>query len=178
MTSYDCDFSGLKCILLCEEGWFCKWDACESCNSLSVSTKNAAEKVRIDRIEIKQRFNHLITCPNWWLCECSSCFGIESPTYDDAKEPLNNWRSNLNALCSLPDMLVRITFHAKSYVTAVWPCESFDNLWQKRAWTWLSRKCCTTTERTIWIPFLGDAMVEQQRIFRCHSTQPRAWLPF
>ncbi len=130
MTSYD--YSGLKCILLREEGCFCKcsWDACESHNSLSVSTKNPAGKVRI---EMEQQFNHLITCPNWWLCECSSCFCTESPTYDDAKEPLNNWRSNLSTLCSLPDML--ITFHAKS-IQIICHCSlTMWVLWQSLAKT-------------------------------------------
>lgn len=104
--------------------------------ALSVSTKNLAGKVRI---EMKQHEN----VSQLMVVRVSSCFGTESPTYDDAKEPLNNWRSNLNTLCYLPYMLIRITFHAKSYVMSlqfdhVTPRETFDNLWQKRPWTWLS----------------------------------------
>lgn len=98
--------------------------------ALSVSTKNLAGKVRI---EMKQHEN----VSQLMVVRVSSCFGTESPTYDDAKEPLNNWRSNLNTLCYLPYMLIRITFHAKSYVMSlqfdhVTPRETFDNLWQKR----------------------------------------------
>ena len=131
--------------------------------ALSVSTKNLAGKVRI---EMKQHEN----VSQLMVVRVSSCFGTESPTYDDAKEPLNNWRSNLNTLCYLPYMLIRITFHAKSYVMSL----QFDHV---RPLT-----ICGKNDRepdwvlqVLRIPFLGDALVEQQRIFRCHSTQPHAW---
>ena len=156
-TSYD--YSGLKCILLREEGCFCK-------QSFVCINEDLGRKSAYWNETTIQSFDHV---SQLMVVRVSSCFGTESPTYDDAKEPLNNWRSNLNTLCSLPYMLVRITFHAKSYVMSlqfdhVTPRETFDNLWQKRPWTWVLQ--------VLWSPFLGDALVEQQRIFPTLPTSP------
>lgn len=150
MTSYD--YSGLKCISLREEGCFCKQGfVCineEPGRKSAYWNETTWKRVPVDGCASVLLFWH-------WKSNLRWCKGASKQLAQQSKHlvlpPL--YAHSHNIPCQI---ILSLQFdHARPLTI----CGKND-----REPDWVLQ--------VLRIPFLGDALVEQQRIFRCHSTQP------